>query len=65
MRFFVNICFIKPYDKTRVFGGDCGKPANLLGGNIRLFLIDCIKHTIMTSFCNAMRAQIRTHVMMS
>ena len=42
MRSFVNICLIKTHDKIRAWGGDCGKSANLLGGNILLSLIDCI-----------------------
>ena len=40
MKFCVNICLITPYDKTLVFRADCGKPANLLGGEIHLSTID-------------------------
>ena len=38
----VNMCLIKPYDKTRVLEANCGISANLLGGKIRLSTTDRI-----------------------
>ena len=75
IRICMNICVIKPYDNTRVFGGDFGKPVNILYIDHWLQMIGfhfprditryVPKRAIMTSFCNYMWSQIRTYVMTS
>ena len=67
-RICVNIWLIKPYDKTCVFGVDCGKPANLLCGKSVLYIshmiISNFPRVILGMFLNAQLWYDRTLVLM-